>query len=673
LRADPTAWHAPAYRYRRALLAEPARTSLPGDEVCWAVIPTHGRIRSQNDPIAVFSAYGTELPCRILSVGPGDQMTICFAAKPKLKKYFVYYDLKSTRSSRRNSGGNWQPKRGLLLESRTYRRGPINSLAQVKRLFAQGKLQGRTFVPNVFFGYNPLGPPANYIHRYVGWLICPVDGTYRFATTSDDASFLLIDDGLVVQWPGRHRWRADAKHNAPVRLTKGLHKFEYWHVNVGPYGGAVAAWQPPGAERFSVIPPQAFAPAIRCKLADLDRSDRKPQPDFTFRPQGMAFFANRYSFRWIFAASMSGTSVKADDCLWDFGDGCKVTGRTIEHVYLKSGTYRVTLTIRRAGRSYSISNRVAVNILWDRLIYARLDALDRHCDILKTYGYATVRQDLLLNALLLADRAERRDLIDGIAPLLAGRYSSCPRQDAESFIEICNRRFVQKGDPQQAARLLARLENTAEDPSTKSLLAWALAKILLHDLGQPQAAATSLQRALSAYASSADEEIIRKCKVLLGDTYAQLGRIEDALRLYRDAQRSAEADSATVGALIRSAEDYIRRGEFDAAETALEDVEYRCPTQKILGYTPLLRARIYAARQMYPKVIRIADTLVHLNPRSNHAPALLLLKARALQKMSRSAEATNTLKQILSRYPESPEAQEARKLLHATPAGQRPA
>jgi len=660
--ADSTPWHLRDWPYRRALLlAASIKTDLPGDEVCWAVIPTHGQIRSISDPIRVVSASGSERPYMPLRLGPGDQLEICFAAQPKAKKYFVYYG----NSDAQAKSYDWQPRRGLLLSGRTYPGGPMQRLSQVQRIYRLGREQGKTFVPNVFFGYNPLGPPGDYVHHYLGWLICPADGTYTFATSSDDASWLLIDGKTVVAWPGQHRWRADAKHNGRVQLTRGLHRFEYWHINAGPFGGAVAAWQPPGAERIRVIPAKAFAPVARCEPGDLDRADRQRQPDFRFTQQGMAFFANRYSFRWLFLARMPGGPTRSGTYVWDFGDGMTSRGRTVEHIYLRSGTYTVTLTVTYMGKTFRISNRIVADIDWGQLIYAKLDSLDRHCNVLASENLAELEPALLPNAVLLADRADRLDLLPALMDLFATRCKSPSTAGGRACLEVLRRRFVKAGRLDKAIRWLASFEKIASKPAMKAAAAAELADVLLNHKANPAAALAVCRRVLENRSVPARSEAVRRVRILAGDAYVRLGNAEKAKQMYASA---AAADApqqvpVQVGALTRSAEDYIRRAEYDAAAETLRDLEWRYPTQKAVGYSSLLWARLYMAQKNYEKVTQAAQDLLVLNPGSNYAPDLLMLAAEAHRALGDTAKARAALQQIVERYRESDQYDLARKRL----------
>ena len=69
---------------------------------------------------------------------------------------------------------------------------------------------------------NPFGENENFLALYDGQLFCTQDGDYAFAVNSDDASFLWIDDDLVVEW-GRAACAREGALRAPQRLGASGH------------------------------------------------------------------------------------------------------------------------------------------------------------------------------------------------------------------------------------------------------------------------------------------------------------------------------------------------------------------------------------------------------------------------------------------------------------------
>ncbi len=111
----------------------------------------------------------------------------------------------------------------------------------------------------MFHRYNPFWPdPEPFLSQYQGTLRIARPGLYRFFTSSQDCSFLLIDGKLVVAAPGRHGPVHDSRIRGQVNLSAGPHEFQYLHAAAGANACMVAAWQPPGSAKPEPIPPEAL-------------------------------------------------------------------------------------------------------------------------------------------------------------------------------------------------------------------------------------------------------------------------------------------------------------------------------------------------------------------------------------------------------------------------------
>src|SRR5262249_1258986 len=90
-----------------------------------------------------------------------------------------------------------------------------------------------------------------------GWIIAPRDDAYTFATTSDDGSWVYVDNALVVDNGGAH---ARATNTGPtIRLSRGPHAVFVRYFQDG--GDAELAWRwQRGAGRFNPVAPWALRP-----------------------------------------------------------------------------------------------------------------------------------------------------------------------------------------------------------------------------------------------------------------------------------------------------------------------------------------------------------------------------------------------------------------------------
>jgi hypothetical protein len=100
------------------------------------------------------------------------------------------------------------------------------------------------------------GQEDNFVSHVLGYVTAPTAGKYTFRLSSDDGSRLSIDDALVVDNDGLHG--VEAKDGA-VDLTAGPHKLFVEYFEAGGGQEVTLAWQPPGADGFTVVPTSALS------------------------------------------------------------------------------------------------------------------------------------------------------------------------------------------------------------------------------------------------------------------------------------------------------------------------------------------------------------------------------------------------------------------------------
>lgn len=75
--------------------------------------------------------------------------------------------------------------------------------------------------------------------RWTGWIEVPEPDTYRFATESDDGSWLYVDDRLVVDNGGEHPLQA---REGRIELTAGLHRVRIDYFQASRGTGLFVRW-----------------------------------------------------------------------------------------------------------------------------------------------------------------------------------------------------------------------------------------------------------------------------------------------------------------------------------------------------------------------------------------------------------------------------------------------
>lgn len=186
---------------------------------------TNGELSGSS--LAVHDSRRNAVPWRILQLGPGDFCRLAFQTVPKQHLYKIYYGDKSEPEK----PPAWTNRAGLLLETRHWTNCNLRSLDSLRETFKSAEPFGSAFLPAVFHRYNPFWPePQPFLSQYQGTLRIARPGLYRFFTSSQDCSFLLIDGKLVVAAPGRHGPVHDSRIKGEVNLSAGAHEFRYLHA-----------------------------------------------------------------------------------------------------------------------------------------------------------------------------------------------------------------------------------------------------------------------------------------------------------------------------------------------------------------------------------------------------------------------------------------------------------
>ena len=287
----------------------------------------------------------SELP----TADPSDARRLRFeVGDPKSLRYFIY----SGNPDATSAEETWDKRVGqLTLETRPSPKGiraPRNWWEMMALLRKATERFGEGPRRQINDPENPFGPSDEFISIYRGTLYCPVAGAYGFATDSDDASFLLIDERLVVNWPGGHAPSGKFDHFGTVNLTAGLHKIEYYHVQAGGGTLAKAGWRPPGENEFILIPEHAFAGELRARTVALEQRDKPLNAFFTFEPTDSIQFG---------AAGPSFTTLTFSDCSrsafgdiasrrWDFGGGAAAARQKVSCIFPDAAPREVTLFCR---------------------------------------------------------------------------------------------------------------------------------------------------------------------------------------------------------------------------------------------------------------------------------------------------------------------------------------
>lgn len=665
-RAQGGRWLVPGATVRRAVTCEPVETGLAGDEIAVATFFTGGQTQGEGKDIRVFAMADRPevVRHRVIMVGPGDRLRVAFATRKGVKAYHIYYGGKISTAS----PPELTIRRGLLYEVRSGAAAGAMKLKQVQDAFVRATPQGAAFVDNIFFGFNPFGPSENYLSHFTGYLNVKKPGEYRIATTSDDGSFVLIDGKPVVEWPGTHRAVADARHNAPVMLTRGLHRLDYWHAQGGGATVAEAAWRVPGQRRYVVIPKEAFTPAAIARPVAVSIKGQRIGPDFLATRAGESFYDNLYAIRMQFENLSFADQAKNVRYRWDFGDGQTATEKSPSHIYLRHGTFNVRLTVFWGPQKADVTNQVGVARNRWRQSMKKIESPWTYAPQVATYDYERLDAVSLDHAASLFARVRQQANLRKVLETLVYKAEGVPEQRMMTrgleLAELDRR----AGRFREAVKVYRRIESQVPTPKQKARSAILAAGVLLHDLGQPAAAEREFRRVLKAY-SRAPALVRRGAQIGLGDVACVRGDTKAAMAAYREAEKTSVGGLAArnptlrLSSLARYIDEYIRTKDFASAEEFVRAWYIEFPSHRVLGDVVLMEARLRFAQERYEEVRRLSSQLVGVNRDSPHAPDLLMLASEAALKLNRKDDSRRALAQLVDDYPEYSRRKDAIALL----------
>jgi TolA-binding protein len=635
--------------------------------------PTHGELHADAANLAVYDRSGL-VPWRVLQVGPGDFCRVAFVPTARQTNYHIYY---GGDEPKQTDPPTWPQTAGLLLETRQWKKCDLNRLDSVREASEAAERTGSDFVPNVFHRADPFADaPGPFFSRYRGTIQIDKAGKHKFFTSSQDASFLLIDGKQVVAAPGHHGPVHQARISGEVNLSTGPHEFEYLHAASGDDTCMVAAWQPPGADKPVVIPPEAFGSAgvAHRAASHLQHRTKGNLPDFAVDIAGEVPLADgdqplvRVQFKDVSVKAVTmGTKV-----LWDFGDGQASEELNPTHVYLRPGLYAVKLSVHRGGKPLDVASRVQVR----RPLIAddgtrKPDQLADYLDVLEDYDPRKLDGPSLVQIVRAFDEAGQT--AEAVRVGKVAFQSNAASYDDDSLHTLA--RLLgpmirdRQNDPAATLQLWQVACRLVQRDAWKAECEVEAADICLTDLLQPGSAKSLLESAEARLKAADDPVLASRLHRLWGDWFACEGDAAAARAAYSQSaavlvsRRNVVEHNAWRGAFSRSTEAFLRDGQLDRARDELRRWESDFPGDKIEGYLPLLQAQLWLAAGKHAQAIAVANNLITVNAASAYADQLVYLAAECEQKLGHTEQARARYESLLAQYPGSPLVESSREKL----------
>ena len=666
-------WWDPQWRCMRRVAADSPIYRRSGRAAVHVEFTTAGYLQAGGEDIRVLAGEKI-VPHHIVFVGPGDRVSLLFEYLSGRKGYQIYYGNPACKAM----NTKWTPQRGLIMETRRFRGGGVRNWKEFQAtLKAARPVYGRGLVDKVWHGHNPFGPSRNIVTTYTGWLNVVKGGAYDLITSSASASFLFLDDKLIVQWPGWHRAVADARIKKRITLKPGLHKFGYYHVQGNADPIMVAAWRQPGRKKPEVIHPAAFIPPLKGRLTEYRIRGVGFATDFSWRNAGEALFKGRYAVTMRFTDTSYPRTSRGTRREWNFGDGLTSKEFQPAHVYLATGTYDVTLKIFRSGKTYACRQKVVVDRNWAEQQTLKLESPAAVAAKIDRYSFQDMAARPLLGAVMLYEKLDRIGRMRRVGNTLVKKLGDLPETDIVEAAVALGRAWRDKaGKPETALSIFRRAETLLKQHKHRARVAMLAGDTLFYHLGKLASARAEYMRVGKEYADAT--EYVRLSLMRLGDIARRLGRLEEARLYYRRSlekrtRRPAGREAMDCALRALETEDFLRRGELEAVEESLHLWQWQEPEEKLRGHWSVMKIRLALKKNDLSEAVKEAETLLRVNPESQYAPEILLLLSATRMKQTDFDKARAPLERLKKEYPDSPLVKEAeRRLLTIGAKGAKP-
>ena len=656
-------WWDAAWRYR-ALLSVPVKG--PGAYRVW--IFAGDRAKPDGSDIRVVSPAGQLVDFAVLHSTPSGQHMVVFS-EPKGDRnggtYAVYFGNPAAPEVKQTP-----PLMGLMLK--TFEMPPDMNGATwpgVEQSLSRAHIYGVDFWRQVFDAFNPFGPQSRYVSVYEGFLDCPKPGVYKFATMSDDGSFLLVDGELVAEWPGREHDIGSGRHgekNGQKDLDARRHSFRYVGLAFDGPKRMAAAWMTPGSSKWEIIPPSAFPSVFAAPVVATEDSTRPVCAAFGMEESQYLECADAHMVAVQFTSQSGAAAGELSDWTWEFGDGLTSRERDPLHVYMLPGRYPVKLTAAGGNSdSFSLTIEVKPIQLDQDFSLARrqkfwLWVKDYPVDKLKT-------EPLIAFHSFLKEIEEPRRAFDASVELYRRRAQLNPAQLGAVALDLAEyyREPLRNWRSAEKYYLLALDQCGPKDAERRTDIRFRLADLHFYYAGDA-AKATAELMALRDDLPKSDALSRRKATLRIGDIERDSGHLDGARKLYLEAESDPaflpkEPRAVADGRFAQQAEFQVREGDGDAALAKLDEWLWAFPMRRLDGPPVVLRLKAQLLLKRYGEVRREAATYLKFASDADCIPQAQLLAGQACAAMEDKEAARGFFQTVIEKWPESPAASEAKQ------------
>ena len=636
-------------------------------------------------PEVIATNSGARVNSLVLSAGRGEPMDILFESPKANPSYLVYLVPKDKRT---NPSQSWEPRAGLVLQTKWARQGLRSSdrLPEFLEAFnGAAKPVASSLVDDIHhaFGihllpeYETPQQGGFGLHHYKGFFKTDKNGKYRFATISRYDSYISVDDKPVVGWPGRHdvnKARRGEKQGT-ISLEPGVHKLEYFLCSPWQEMFAVAAWKKP-SEEFRVMTRTDFVGVGRFKAVSADLGEPNqvyaafewsPIDDFRLEQTGPCFVTmqfdairpdplTRYSYRWV------------------FDDGTTAEGETVKHVFLRSGLRKVRLEIDLQGKVLARSeHEVYVHPPWDKC-FMNMNDTDSFDKVIRQRNLDKAPPKDMVNLFILADKADRPGWKERATTGLTGNLAALVQESEDTDFIFDFGRYLLGPERKQYGKSLElfnrlRQKSNAEI-SVRQKAGICEAEILTAYFGKNDQALAVFKQLPAA--DSMRNELARRSALAKAQAMLGLGWTTEAVEIVEQLSATSNStgkDNLKVkhAGLVRHArvlaENQNDPNQLDYAMANIETVVAEDPAKIFSPGVNLVKLDILLARAEFQAAFHLTERLKNLQLSDYDIAEVLARQVIASCGLKDLEKAKAVYAQLSNDYPYSPATDKAKQAI----------
>ena len=636
-------------------------------------------------PEVIATNSGIKVNSTVLSADRGEPLDILFENPKGNPSYLVYL---VPKDKHKNPITSWEPKAGLVLQTKWARRGLRSSdrLPEFLKAFnGAANPVGSSLVDNIHhaFGIHPIPEYETSrqggfgLHHYKGFFKVDKTGKYRFATISRYDSYISVDDKLVIGWPGRHdvnRARRGEKQGT-ISLKPGVHKLEYFLCSPWREMFAVAAWKKPG-EELRVMTRTDFVGVGRFRAVSADLSEPNqvyaalewsPIDDFRLEQTGPCFVAMQFD-------AIKPDPVTRYSYRWAFDDGTNAEGETVEHVFLRPGLRKVRLELGLEGKTLAKSEQeVYVHPPWGKC-FMNISDTDSFDKIIKQRDLNKTPPKDLANLFILSDKADQPGWKELATTGLIGNLAALVQESEDTNFIFDFGRYLLRPELKlygKSLELFNRLRQKSNAKiSVRQQAGICEAEILTAYFGKNDQALAVLKQLPAA--NSMREDLARRLAMANAQAMLGLGRTTESVQLVEQLSASSGSAGKTNlkvkhAGLIRHsrvlAENQTDPNQLDYAMANIETVVTEDPAAIFSPGVNLVKLDIHLARAEFQAAFHLTERLMNLQLSDYDIAEVLTRQVFASCGMKNIKIAKAVYAQLSKDYPYSPATEKAKQAI----------